>query len=65
MSNIVLKEIADSMPTIKKKMDELEDLIKAMQEVGQNTTTISSQLSQIRAQYKKYEYMLKKRGLLK
>ena len=64
MPNTVLQSIADSFVGITQTIVELEDLISATREAGEDVTTQSAELALLKQKAANWESMLKARGYL-
>lgn len=65
MSNEVLSNIASQFGDVEKQIVEAENLIKAMEDAGENVTTLKAELSALKMRKDKWQRMLSARGLYK
>ncbi len=64
MPSEVLKNIAKDFPQVQPAVDEARELITALKEAGEPTTDLETELRALIIRKKKWETMLKARGLL-
>jgi hypothetical protein len=63
MPSQVLIDIASDFKRVEPAIEEAEELIKAMREAGEDTTTMEAELRTLKIRKGKWERMLKARGL--
>ena len=63
MPSQVLKDIAADFARVEPAIKEAEELISAMREAGEETTTMEAELRTLKLRKGKWERMLKARGL--
>lgn len=62
MASEVFREIADRIREVNKSIIEAKDLLKAMREVGMDTTSQDMEIRNLEKQKAKWEKMLTSRG---
>lgn len=64
MPSQVLKDIAEDFARVEPAITEAEELIQAMRDAGEDTTSMEAELRTLKLRKGKWERMLKARGLL-
>jgi predicted nuclease with TOPRIM domain len=63
MAQEVFRRIAEDLKGIDKRFEEAEDLIKALEEAGEDVTQLREEFRTLKAQAERWKAVLKARGI--